>query len=177
MTNQNNEKIHNAISEVSKGYSSIIGQFLNSTCIRTNQSGEDIIYSAVLTEISRRQRRNTRTFGRDHNQLHFNIKIKSDKTKCKQCRRDSRKGNYNEIGKSLAHIYGNKKMKNKTATECWNILIVLLIVMFYEKARETVRRRNICQKRLSEILDKNKICGGFINIRERINIMRFTKRN
>ena len=31
----------------------------------------------------------------DHNQLHFNIKIKSDKTKVKQCRRDFRKGNYN----------------------------------------------------------------------------------
>ena len=38
-------------------------QFLNSTCIRTNQteSSEDIRYSAVLTEIIRRQRRNTRT--------------------------------------------------------------------------------------------------------------------
>ena len=39
------------------------------------------------------------------------------------------------------------------------------------------RRRNICQKRLSERLDINKICGGFINIRERIKIMWFTKRH
>ena len=39
------------------------GQFLNSTCIRTNQSSEDIRYSAVLTERIRRQRRNTRTIG------------------------------------------------------------------------------------------------------------------
>ena len=30
----------------------------------------------------------------DHNQLHFNINIKSDKTKVRQCRRDFRKGNY-----------------------------------------------------------------------------------
>ncbi len=59
----------------------------------------------------------------DHNQLHFNIKIKSDKTKVKQCRRDFRKGAYKEIRKSLAHnIDWNDKMKNKTATECWNIL-------------------------------------------------------
>ena len=58
----------------------------------------------------------------DHNQLHFNIKIKSDKTKVKQCRRDFRKGNYKAIRKSLAHIDWNDKMKNKTATECWNIL-------------------------------------------------------
>ena len=37
---------------------------------------------------------------RDHNQLHFNINIKSDKTKVKQCRRDFRKGNYiRKLGK------------------------------------------------------------------------------
>ncbi len=59
----------------------------------------------------------------DHNQLHFCIKIKSNKTKVKQCRRDIRKGNYKEIRKKLAHIEWNDKMKNKTATECWNILI------------------------------------------------------
>ena len=58
----------------------------------------------------------------DHNQLHFYIKIKSDKTKVKQCRRDFRKGNYKEIRKILAHIDGNEKMKNKTATECLKFL-------------------------------------------------------
>ena len=58
----------------------------------------------------------------DHNQMHFNINIKSDKTKVKQCRRDFRKGNYKEIRKNLALIDRNDKMKNKTATECWNIL-------------------------------------------------------
>ena len=58
----------------------------------------------------------------DHKQLHFNINIKSDKTKVKQHMRDFRKGNYKEIRKSLAIIDGNDKMKNKTATECWNIL-------------------------------------------------------
>ena len=58
----------------------------------------------------------------DHNQLHFNINIKSDKTKVKQCRRDFRRGNYDEIRKSLAVIDWNDKMNNKTATECWNIL-------------------------------------------------------
>ena len=58
----------------------------------------------------------------DHNQMHFNINIKSDRTKVKQCRRDFGKGNYKEIRKSLALIDWNDKMKNKTATECWNIL-------------------------------------------------------
>ena len=49
----------------------------------------------------------------DHNQLHFNIKIKSDKTKVKQCRRDFRKGNYKEIRKHLAHIDRNDTMKTR----------------------------------------------------------------
>ena len=33
----------------------------------------------------------------DHNQLNFNINMKSDKTKVKQCRRDFRKGNYSAV--------------------------------------------------------------------------------
>ena len=37
-------------------------------------------------------------------------------------RRDFRKGNYREIRKNLAHIDWDEKMKNKTATECWDIL-------------------------------------------------------
>ena len=99
------------------------GQFLNSTCIRTNQSNKYIIYSAILTERTRRQCRNKRTIGSsDHNQMHFNINIKSDKTKVKQCRRDFRKGNYKEIRKRLTLIDWNNKMKNKTAAECWNIV-------------------------------------------------------
>ena len=57
----------------------------------------------------------------DHNELHFNIRIKSDKTKVKQCRRDFRKGNYKDIRQTLAHIDWKDKIKNKTATECWTI--------------------------------------------------------
>ena len=53
----------------------------------------------------------------DHNQMHFNINVKSDKTKVKQCRRDFRKGNYKEIRKRLTLIDWNDKMKNKTAAE------------------------------------------------------------
>ena len=92
ITIQNNEKIHKAISEVSKGDCIIMGdfnhgnikwdshttehrgrgptvfvpgtgQFLNSTCIRTNQSRKSIRYCAILTEGISRQRSNTRTIG------------------------------------------------------------------------------------------------------------------
>ena len=41
----------------------------------------------------------------DHNQLHFNINIKSDKTKVKQCRRDFRKGNYRSSGLKNGRCY------------------------------------------------------------------------
>ena len=58
----------------------------------------------------------------DHNQMYFNINLKSDKTKVKQCRSDFRKGNYKEIRKRLTLIDCNNKMKNKTAAECWNIV-------------------------------------------------------
>ncbi len=54
--------------------------------------------------------------------MHFNINIKSDRKKVKQCRRDFGKGNHKEIRNILAQIDWNDKMKNKTATECWNIL-------------------------------------------------------
>ena len=117
----------------------------------------------------------------DHNQMHFNINIKSDKTKVKQCRSDFRKGNYKEIRKKLALIDWNDKVKNKTATECWNILrgeldssIDSYVPM---KKQGNGRRRSICQKRLSERLDINNICGEFIAIRERIKIMMLTKRH
>ena len=64
------------------------GQFLNSTCIRTNQSSEGIIYSAVLTKGFVDNVVIQEPLGSsDHNQLHFNINIKSDITKVKQCRK------------------------------------------------------------------------------------------
>ena len=45
----------------------------------------------------------------DNSQLHFNINIKSEKTKVKHCRRDFKKGNYKEIRKHLPHIDWNEK--------------------------------------------------------------------
>ena len=142
------------------------GQFLNSACIRSNQSSEGIIHSAVQTEIIRRQRRNQEPLGSsDHNQLHFNICIKSDKTKVKQCRRDFRKGNYNKIRKSLALIDWNDKMKNKTATECWNILrgeldsaIDSYVPM--KKQGKRSKKKNLSKEAFRKIIYINKICAG-----------------
>ena len=57
--------------------------------------------------------------------------------------RDFREGNYQEIRNSLAHIDCNDKMRNKIATECWNILRSELdsaidIICSYEKTRVAV---------------------------------------
>ena len=144
ITKQNNEKIHNAISEVSKGDCIIMGDFNHGNIkLDTLQNILCLVQNNFLTQHVLEPTRAARILdivlssqkefvdnvviqeplgSSDHNQLHFYIKIKSDKTKVKQCRRDFRKGNYKEIRKNLGHIDWNDKMKNKTATECWNIL-------------------------------------------------------
>ena len=88
----------------------------------------------------------------DHDQLHFNINIKSDKTKVKQCRRDFRKGNYKEI---------------RTATECWNILrwdIDSAIASFVAMKKQGKRSK---KKHLSK--------EAFIKIRHKQNMWRVYK--
>ena len=146
ITIQNNEKIHKAISEVSKGDCIIMGDFNHGNIKWDSQQStgvEDqkflcLVQDNFLTQHVLEPTRAARVLdieefvdnvviheplgSSDHNQLHFNINIKSDKTKVKQCRRDFRRGNYDEIRKSLALIDWNDKMNNKTATECWNIL-------------------------------------------------------
>ena len=151
ITKQNNEKIHNAINEVSKGDCIIMGDFshgnikwdtLQSTGVEdstflclvqdnflTQHVFEPTRAARVLDIVLSSQKEFVDNVeiqeplgSSDHNQMHFNINIKSDKTKVKQCRRDFRKGNYREIRKNLAHIDWDEKMKNTTATECWDIL-------------------------------------------------------
>ena len=146
-------KIHNAIREVSKGDCIIMGDFnhgdikcdtLQSTGVEdqtfvclaqdnflTQHVLEPTTATRVLDIVLSSQKESVDNVviqeplgSNDHNQLRFNVSIKSDKTKVKQCRMDFqlRKGNYTETSNSLAHIDGNDKMKNNAATECWNIL-------------------------------------------------------
>ena len=146
ITKENNEKIHNAISEVSKGDCIIMGDCnhgnikwdtLQSTGIE-DQKFLCLVQDNFLTQHVLEPTRATRILdivlssqkelvdnveikeplgSSDHNQMYFNINVKSDKTKVKQCRRDFRKGNYKEIRKRLTLIDWNNKMKNKTAAE------------------------------------------------------------
>ncbi len=68
-------------------------------------------------------------------------------------------------------------MKNMTATGCWTILRSECYWNVPKKNQgKRSEKKQICQQRLSERLGINKICGGFINIRERIKITKFTKK-
>ena len=119
----------------------------------------------------------------DHNQLHFNIKIKSDKTKVKQCRRDFRKGNYKAIRTSLAHIDWNDNIKNKTATD-------RMLERFKRGARYSAIDSYVPMKKQGKRCKKKHLSKeAFRKIRykqnmwrvykhtERIKIMKFTKRH
>ena len=81
----------------------------------------------------------------------------------------------------LEHIDWNDKMKNKTGAESWNILKSELESVINRYVPMTKQGKRSKKKHLSKEafkkLDINKICGGFINIRERIRIMKFTKRH
>ena len=116
-------KIHNAINEVSKCNCIIMGYFnhgnikwdtLQSTGVEDNFLTQHVLEptraARVLDIVLCSQKEFVDNVviqeplgSSDHNQLHFNIKIKSDKAKVKQCRRDFRKGNYKEIRKRLAY--------------------------------------------------------------------------
>ena len=118
------------------------------------------------------------TYSSDHNQLHFNIKINQSKQKLNNVGGIIGK----VIRKRLAHIDLNDKMKNKTATECWNILrgeIDSAIDSFVpmKKQGKRSKKKHRSKEAFRKIIDLNKICGEFINIRERIKIMWFTKRH
>ena len=58
----------------------------------------------------------------DHNQIHFDINIKSESKNKKTYRRDFHKDNYKDMRKYLAKLDWNNMLMNKTAIECWNIL-------------------------------------------------------
>ena len=58
----------------------------------------------------------------DHNQIHFDINVKSESKNKKPYRRNFHKGNYKDMRKYLAKLDWNNMLMNKTAIECWNIL-------------------------------------------------------
>ena len=128
ITIQNNEKIHNAISEVSKGDCIIMGDFNYGNIKWDSQQSTGVedqkflclvqdnfltqhvlepTRAAILLDIVLSSQKEFVDYvviqeplgSSDHNQLHFNINIKSDKTKVKRCRRDFREVSMRTLGK------------------------------------------------------------------------------
>ena len=58
----------------------------------------------------------------DHNQIHFDINVKSERKNKKTYMRNFRKCNYKDMRKYLAKLDWNNMLLNKTAVECWNII-------------------------------------------------------
>ena len=89
----------------------------------------------------------------DHNQIHFDINVKSESKNKKTYKRNFHKGNYKDMRKYLAKLDWNNMLMNKTAIECWNILkyeIESIIDKFVPFQKQGKRCRNSCQKRLLE---------------------------
>ena len=90
----------------------------------------------------------------DHNQIYFDINVKSESKNKKTYKRNFHKGNYKDMRKYLAKLDWNNMLMNKTAIECWNILKYKLRVssinLFPSKNKENGVERNTCQKRLLE---------------------------
>ena len=90
----------------------------------------------------------------DHNQIHFDINVKSESKNKTTYRRNFHKGNYKDMRKYLATLDWNDMLMNKTAVKCWNILkyeIESIIDTFFPlKNKENGLERNTRQKKLLE---------------------------
>ena len=177
---EDNTKIKTAIKEVSKGECIIMGAFnhghiqwnsLESTGIEDQQflfliqdsfltqhvleptRGEnvlDIVLSSQKELVD--NVKIIEPFGNsDHNQIHFDINVKSESKNKKTYKRNFHKGNYKDMRKYLAKQDWNNMLMNKTAIECWNILKLRLklrvssIHFFPSKNKENGVERNTCQ--------------------------------
>ena len=146
-----NTKIQNTIKEVSKGECIIMGDF-NHGHIQwkslESTGGEDqqflfLIQDSFLTQHVLEPTREENVLdivlssqkelvdnvkiheplgNSDHNQIHFDIYVKSESKNKKTYRRNFHKGNYKDMRKYLAKLDWNNMLMNKIAIECWNIL-------------------------------------------------------
>ena len=105
----------------------------------------------------------------DHNQIYFNIKVKTGNTYKKQWRRNFNKGKYKEMRTYLAIIDWNNLLKNKTATECWTCLkyeiegITAKCVPLIKQG-ERSRKKHLSKEAIRKIMLQTNCCGGFIGV-------------
>ena len=95
----------------------------------------------------------------DHNQIHFDINIKSESKNKKTYKRNFHKGNYKDMRKYLAKLDWNNMLMNKTAIECWNILkyeIESIIDKFvpFQKQGKRCRKKHLPKGAIRKIMLK-----------------------
>ena len=90
----------------------------------------------------------------DHNQIYFNIKVKGVRHRKIRYRNNFPEGRYEDMREYSAKIDWNNTLKNKTATECWNILkseIDCVVDKFVPlKKQGNGQRRNTYQRKSLE---------------------------
>ena len=95
----------------------------------------------------------------DHNQIHFDINVKSESKNKKTYKRNFHKGNYKDMRKYLAKLDWNNMLMNKTAIECWNILkyeIESIIDKFvpFRKQGKRCRKKHLSKEAIRKIVLK-----------------------
>ena len=95
----------------------------------------------------------------DHNQIHFDINVKSESKNKKRIGETSTKGNYNDMRKYLAKLDWNNMLMNKTPIECWNILkyeIESIIDKFVplKKQGKRYRKKHLSKEDIRKIVFK-----------------------
>ena len=95
----------------------------------------------------------------DHNQIHFDINVKSESKNKKTYKRNFHKGNYKDMRKYLAKLDWNNMLMNKTAIECWNILkyeIESIIDKFvpFQKQGKRCRKKHLSKEAIRKIILK-----------------------
>ena len=185
---EDNTKIKNAIKEVSKEECIIMGDFnhghiqwnsLESTGIEDQQflcliqdsfltqhvleptRGENVL--DIVLSSQKELVDNVKIFeplgNSDHNQIHFDINVKSESKNKKTYKRNFHKGNYKDMRKYLAQLDWNNMLMNKTAIECWNILkyeIESIIDKFvpFRKQGKRCRKKHLSKEAIRKIMLK-----------------------
>ena len=95
----------------------------------------------------------------DHNQIHFDISVKSEGKNKKTYKRNFHKGNYKDMRKYLAQLDWNNMLMNKTVIECWNILkyeIESIIDKFvpFRKQGKRCRKKHLSKEAIRKIMLK-----------------------
>ena len=98
----------------------------------------------------------------DHNQIQFDINVKSESKNKKTYRRNFHKGNYKDMRKYLAKLDWNNMLMNKTAIECWNILKYEIesisdTIVPFQKQGKRCRKKHLSKEAIRKIVLKQTV--------------------